>query len=130
VISAILTRELSLVMPDFVEGIELFAEEGQGNRYVVIKTTTEGPTAESIDFLRTAQIQALVVGYRTMDGNLVSEKVSQALQRMTGRQAGLEDGRVYKIKAVTVKTFPTMINFDRSWTANFTVTYTVSRIIR
>jgi len=124
------------------KGVDLFAEQGRGDQYVVVQTTNT--LGEDITAVRHANINVRVVGWPIMDGSMIAGLVTDKILTMEGNTyVVVNDPRTetlqisnnsqtetYRIKSVVIRNWPTLYTAgDKvAFTVNLTVSYIVTFI--
>lgn len=126
---------ISNAMVDFLNGksglnkkTNLFAENGKGEKHVVISTTTQNALDPTLSFVRHAPISVIVAGYNITDGSILAEFICTELEKMTGTYTyTIKTGVVetYDITSVTVRNWPALTKAEGciTFSANLVVYY-------
>lgn len=120
-LSNTLVNEIASAGLGLTKGMDLFAEQGTGDRYVVVKTTS--PMGYEGVPVRLASVQVLVKGWTHQAGYLLAERIAQVLAAMTGERTF--ETETYHLYGVQVRYYPYgfMDNGVLSFTTNLSVSY-------
>jgi len=121
-ISAVL-RDYLATQFGLVSGKDIFAETGQGEKYVLVKDSYPRPWTGMPSEFRTSHIQITVKGYDVEEGYLLSQRIVNALKPLHGTfTLGNETFIVRSVKSVGLPLLATYKTF-RAYSTNFSVSY-------
>ena len=110
------------------KGVNLFAEQGQGEQNIVVSVTSDIPMSANLTFVRQAPVNIMVKGWSAADGSIIADKICKRLEAMVGEYTyTVKSGVVetYFISGVSVRNWPTIIKRDGGFifTANVEVAF-------
>jgi len=124
------------------KGTNLFAENGRGEKNVVIGTTTDNPITSDLTFVRLAMVNVIVQGYGVAEGFDLTNRVCRVLEGMSGTftfkirtianpaypaqpnaPATIDEIETYIISSVSVRNWATMIKPDGVFSANLEIVF-------
>lgn len=113
---------------DLSKGNNLFAEQGQGEKTVVISLTSDPPDSSYLSFVRHAALNIIVSGWGAVDGSILTNLICKKIEAMTGEYSYVVKSGVietYNIAAVSVRNWATIIRRDNNfvYSANIEVHY-------
>lgn len=130
-LSNVIVDTIDTAIADLTKKTNLFAEQGQGDKYVVVSTTTTISPIIDIDVLRESPMNVLVAGWNALEGSRLAESISATVKAMLGTytytgSVGVTE--TYKIKSVIVQNWPTLTQAipKAIFSSNFIFTYTKS----
>ncbi|MFP5214190.1 MAG: hypothetical protein ACLGPL_12520 [Acidobacteriota bacterium] len=100
----------------------LFAEQGRGERFVVVKTTANVPVSPGLP-LRAASLQVIVRGWSHAEGYALAERIGRAVLAATGEH--LFEAERYTVLSIVSRDHPVPFR-DGSGALSFTMNFRVN----
>jgi hypothetical protein len=87
------------------KAVTLFAENGQGDQFVLIRTFSPQPWAVELKDNREASVQVLVKGWSYDDGSALAERIVAAIVAMEGGTYAYKT-ESYDVQSIVLKKAP------------------------
>ncbi len=122
-ITDVISSQLAAGGLGLVKGNNLFTEQGQGDQFVVVRTTTIVDQTIEISQVRRGSVQVYITGYRLVDGMTLANQITAIIEALQGDYTfGSENYRIYSV-IVKNRPFPFPENGAMKITINFAINF-------
>ena len=131
-VSSAIVDVIANSLPGFTKGVDLFAESGSGDKFVVASVTGDNGVLQGASAVKFANVGLMLYGYSMIDGMTYSRQITDLLRETVNYSYDFVSANYnansayiirYNIKTVKVETYPIHISSTGAFTANFLVGY-------